>query len=499
MIGQILILLFIYLFGTAFIFLFYPTVPYYLCITSGLFWGALLYVFAGILLGLLGIYSWILWFLLVMVFILITVTQFRRKENWKSAPWRKFLTLFGMMAAVYGITLIILGGKHHFLASTDSLNYIVYASHIHNYGSIVLPGAGFFFRSNYGISETLMHALAGFLSQPVITLWHPFLFATLYAFFIALFYDATRQLKIRKIALYISGFVCAVWSATASMNWLNSFYIHVHLFAAFCILACLYFYQKAVSAESEGHIFGFLGSLALCGYGLSRSESPIVILVFMALMMGAKKYSQREITAIFYPPIVLVTGWLAFLFFAYRFTATPFWSDERLLFALSTYIILLIFVVVWKKLNINMLKWRVFSIASIAIMLFPIVLFLVDYPKTKRVFIEVLRLFFGTIKNPGFGVWNFHMIGMGILLLWVVAIQKPWRKNQTRNKVQITERMIFGYVVAILFFGFVRTSGYSSSRWGDSGSRMISQIAPSIAFSISISITQYAFTKRKHQ
>ena len=499
MIGQILILLFLYLLGTAFIFLFYPTIPYHHCITSGLFWGALLNVFAGILLGLLGIYSWILWFLLVMVFLLIMVTHFHRKEKWKSAPWRKIATLFGMMAGAYGITLITLGGKYHFLVSTDSLYYIVYSSHIYNYGSIVLPGAGFFFRSHYGVSETMMHALAGFVSQPVLALWHPFLFATLYAFFIALFYDATRQLEIRKIALYVSGFVCAIWSATASMNWLNSFYIHAHLFAAFCILACLYFYQKAVSAESEGHIFGFLGSLALCGYGLSRSESPFVILMFLALMMGAKRYSRQEVIAIFYPPIVLVACWLAFLFFAYRFTATPFWFDERLLFASGAYVILLIFVVLWKKLHIDMLKWRLFSIVKFAIMLFPIILFLVDYPKTKRVFIEVLRLFFGTIKNPGFGVWNFHMIGMGILLPWVVAVQKPWRKNQTRNKMQITGWMIFGYVVAILFFGFVRTSAYSSSRWGDSGSRMISQIAPSLAFFISISIAQYVFTKRKHQ
>ena len=304
MIGQILILLFLYLLGTAFIFLFFPTIPYYLCITSGLFWGALLNVFAGILLGLLGVYSWVLWFLLVMVFLLIMVNHFREKEKWKSAPWRKIAALFGMMAALFGITLMILGGKHHFLASTDSLYYIVFSSHIHNYGSIVLPGSGDFFRSFYGVSEAMMHALAGFVSQPFLSLWHPFLFVSLYAFFIALFYDATRQLEIKNFSLYIAGFACAVWTATASMNWLNSFYIHIHLFAAFCFLACLYFYRKAVSAEGEAQIFGFLGSLALCGYGLSRSESPVVILLFMALIMGAKKYSQREISVIFYPPIV---------------------------------------------------------------------------------------------------------------------------------------------------------------------------------------------------
>jgi len=159
----------------------------------------------------------------------------------------------------------------------------------------------------------------------------------------------------------------------------------------------------------------------------------------------------------------------------------------------------LIFVVLWKKLNINMLKWRLFSIVTFTIMQLPIVLFLVDNSKTKRTFIDILRLFFGTIKNPGLGIWNFHMISMGILFLSVEAVQKPWRKNQTKNKKQITGWMIFSYVVAILFLGVMRGSGYVSIRWGDSGSRMISQIAPALALFISINISQYIFTKRKHQ
>jgi len=66
-------------------------------------------------------------------------------------------------------------------------------------------------------------------------------------------------------------------------------------------------------------------------------------------------------------------------------------------------------------------------------------------------------------------------------------------------------KMIAAYFVLLLFLGFVRnyqTGGrFNYRRWGDSASRMISHIAPSIGLFTSLKASEVIFTRnssKKH-
>ena len=275
------------------------------------------------------------------------------------------------------------------------------------------------------------------------------------------------------------------------MNWLNSFYIHVHLFASFCIFTCIYFFWKVVNSKELRPDLGFLGALALCGFGLSRVESPIVIMIFLTLMMFEKKFSRREVRAIFYPPIILEIGWLVFLYFGYRSTQTSFWSDSRLLLAIGGYCLFLVIVNIWEKTKINS-KGKIPSKSIFyGLLAVPLLLYLLDSQKLSITLSVLLTNTFGTIGYPGRSVWNFYWIGAGNILLLILAIIRPLKNKQIfRNRYALVVNFVLSYLIIILSLGLIRKTPYSFNRWGDSSSRMISHFVPSMGLFIGICVVE---------
>ena len=212
MIQQIWIMIALYILGLASITLFYPKITFSLCAASALFWGALIYIFSAVFLAFFGLYTRFIWVLISAEAVIFIIMNLKRRSIWKSISWKEISAWGIILVCIFSSVLVVAKNQHIFFFTGDSVHYVIQSSHIFNTGSIITPGAGNFFRSNYGASEALMHSLARFVSQPALTLWHPYLWITLYSSFFVLLYELGQQKKMNRSASIIWGSLLTVLS-----------------------------------------------------------------------------------------------------------------------------------------------------------------------------------------------------------------------------------------------------------------------------------------------
>ena len=271
------------------------------------------------------------------------------------------LVLVGFLAV-----FLIFGTQPKIITSSASLPVVVMGSRIYNFGTIYLPGEGYDFRSVFGIGESLIHSLAGFINLPLMSLWHPFLWVSQYLFIFFAILEFTKQMQVRKMIGLAVGMVIVVWTATSPMNWLHLFYIHVHLFSSFAFIIFVYFFWQMTISKSNEPGLALICALALMGYALSRVESPIMIFAICGVTLITHRFEKLEYRIFYYPLILLEIIWLGFLFIAYRGTDTQYWSDDRLIMAMIGYLLLLITLLINQsfRLDLKLGVLRVFLINS---------------------------------------------------------------------------------------------------------------------------------------
>jgi len=492
---EITILVFLWFLGFLFTILLYPRIPYYLCITSGLFWGAIIYIVEAIILGLVGLYSVLIWFILGATFLALLVSHILRRQSVRTFPWMKSLKIAFAVIALSVILVVFLGGKQAFMGTTDSLSYIVFSTHFFNSGSLIIPGGGFFFHGHYGVSEMLINALGGFISKPMLTLWHPALFISLYTSLTGMVYESAINFGLNRKKAFSVSLAIAIWAGTASMNWVNSFYLHIHLFASYCLTFVFYYAWKAVSTDRESGIELFLVSLAIGAYGLSRSESPVAIFIFLALIAFSKKFSRKERYVLFPLSMVIVSGWMLFLLLAYPGTENNFWPDSRIILALIAYVLFGIFILFWETLKISKYRKVLGKTVSYGIFFIPLILFFISPDSVLENIYAIFTHFFGFGRYIGLGSWVFHMPGIILILLASFSYLKTNKgDSEIRDRYQLPIKLISAYIILLIFLGFMRMyqsgGSFTPGRWGDSASRMITHIAPSIAFFTSLIVSE---------
>lgn len=479
MVYQIWILLVLYVLGLGFIVLFYPKIHFSLCIMSALYWGALFYIFSAVFLSFFGLYTKFIWALISTEIVIFIIMALKRKTVLKTMPWKDNIIWFTLLFFLFSSFFLIFDNRRLSLFTQDSYVYIAQSSHIFNSSSIIAPGAGLFFREAYGISEALMHSLARFILQPVLTLWHPYLWITLYGSFFALLYEFCHQKINNRSASIIFSLLMTIWVGTAGLNWVNGYYIHVHLITATSIFFAFYFFGKMATSDLEETEYGFLGAVSLCVFGFSRVESPILIGLFLAILLGAKAFSRKELFAAFFPPILIEIIWLFFLLFAYFGYDSIFWSDSRIMLALIVYIIFALIGVIFflnNKLQYLAQKYLT-NIVFVLVINFSLLL-LISKPNHQIANLIAILLQFFQGEIWGIYWWANLMIYISILF-YNHFIQK---KNRFPKTMKLIGMMILVYSLVILDLGYFRKS-YRMA-WSDSASRMFSHISPIIGFYI---------------
>ena len=491
---QLPIIIVLYITGALFLALFYPRLSLNYIAVLGLYFGGLFNTLFGIILGLAGCFSELIWFIYGFVILVLLLLHYLGRKRWTNVSWGSILAPFSFMFILFMIEYLFLGHDFNILTSSASLPYIIDASHVYNYKTITLAGAGYDFRSQYGISEILIHALAQFFDLPALSLWHPFLWISQYAFFFMIVVEHSKEMahdKRSRIYSLIIGVLILIWTATIPMNWMQSFYIHVHLFSSFSFLIFVYFFWKQVVTNKKQNIFILLSSLAICGYGLSRVESPMMILILIAIALIAYKFSVAEYRLFFYPQIILMICWLFFLLIGYQGTSTPFWSDSHLIMAIVSYIFLLILLIIngsfniIGKINFNWISEHLFIFYLFGSLLLAIL----NFGKFVETIQSILNIMFGKLDGIGLCPWDMYWIVVTILTILLLAKNKPWaEKRETNNGYFFWRNTIISYILLIIILGFFRVEPYEGSRWGDSASRMLTHVSPLVSLLLFLKI-----------
>ena len=483
MLQQLGILIILYLIGLLFAAIFYPKLSLGLILSSGLYWGALINTFLGVILGLFHAYSGVIWIIFVAIIIFLVLFHLKTKRRWESLPIKNIvLSLIVLLLCIF-VGFLFFGKGNQLITSSTSLPYIILGSRIYNHKTISLPGAGYDFRSQYGISEMLIYSLGNFINLPAISLWHPFIWLSQYIFLFCALVDYSKDIGTNKKSAYIIAGLAIIWTATSSMNWFLAYYIHVHLFSSFSIFISVYFFWKMVNSSEENKTYAILSSLALCGYGFSRVESPIMIFIILIIHFLSYEFKRNEFRLFFFPPIALMTGWLYFLFFTYKDTTTQYWSDNRLIFAIGAYIFLLISLLVLEFLKIDIKKKWAKNHIYIGFILVPLILAIIDFSKFINTLESFLRKLFGPFQQLGHGPWEFYWFEIIVLIIPLVASIRPWERNKlTVKNSSIFINIIISYLILILILGFFREKPYAGTRWGDSATRMLTHISPTIIY-----------------
>lgn len=489
MLQQIIILSILYILGVLFAALFYPKISINLILSMGLFWGGLINTLMGILLGYFGWFKDGIWVSFAIIFIILVYINLRRKSVWENTTKSSVIKSVFIMLSFFLFAYLFFGEKFKVLTSSASFPYYILGSRIYNYGTIKIPGAGYDFRSQYGISEAMIHALGNFADLPIISLWHPFLWVSQYIFLFYLIIEFSTELKVKKIIAIVIGSLSTIWTATSPMDWLNSYYIHVHLFSSFALLISFsFFWRMSISSKNEVEL-ALLSSLSLCGYGFSRVESPIFMLLVLGIYYINRNFSKAEYHSIFYPPLLSNIIWLVFLFLAYRHTNTQYWQDNRLLIIIGLYLLVSLFFVVNDHFHIKLkLDWIRDHFCFI-LLLVPLILFLIDNQRFIQTLDSVLKNMFGPLQNPGFGSWGFYWIQVLIFLIFMFTRKKVNQSYKVKSKeigFGLFKDVILAYLDLILLLGFFREEPYTGIRWGDSASRMLTHISPLIGLSFGL-------------
>jgi hypothetical protein len=225
-----------------------------------------------------------------------------------------------------------------------------------------------------------------------------------------------------------------------------------------------------------------ISSLALCGYGLSRVEAPIMILIIMALALIAIRFSRAEYRLFFYPPTVLMIFWLLFIFIAYQGTSTQYWSDDRLLAAIVLYAAVAVFLLVNDRLEIiRKIKtdW-IRKNTRLVYIIIPVLLAALNLERFLQTVRSVLHNMFGAVGAIGICPWGFYWLEGILLTLFLQAMNRPWQKAREQDGYFLWINMILSYLALIVILGFFREAPYTGIRWGDSASRMLTHISPMI-------------------
>lgn len=492
MIGQLVVILTLYAIGFLFISLFYPKVPFSLVCSSALFWGGLFNTVAGTLLGFLGLYSGLIWGIFALFGVFLAMIHFRTKTRWKNFSLKENLSTILLLFAALGIGFLLFGREPQMITTSATLPMIIVGSRVFHYGTIFLPGGGYDFRSVYGISEALIHALGGFIDQPILFVWHPFLWLSQYAFIFSAIYEYSRKLNIKRIWGAFVGIAVILWTATSPMNWFLLYFTHVHLFASFSVIIFTYLFWQMADSKEKDFDLALLSSLALIGFGLSRVESPIMIFIILAISLFLNEFSRREYRSFFYPLILVEIIWLSFLFIAYRGAVTQYWSDQRLILAISAYVVLLFSLIANEFFRFDLkLGWLRKSI-TIFLIVGLIVIFALDIPRTIQTIRSVAGNMLGNLQNIGYGSWDLFWIEAAILSVFLLAYFQPWAKGKRgKEEMSIFLNFLAAYLALILLLGFFRTEPYTGIRWGDSGSRMLTHIAPLASVYIGLKMVEF--------
>jgi hypothetical protein len=462
MTDQGLFLLGLHIFGVLVGVSFRKHIPFpFICLT-GFIWGSLIWVVAAVFFLIISVaYSPMNMGLLVAVIIVsLAIIQIRGgtwRLNYTELAW-----LTGTMFA-YVVVVSVAVRFNYSWPTHDSAVQIMLGRVIAQDGYVYWPQAGMV---SFGLFVPLLHSISVFLGQDYLWAAHP-VFA--FSFFLAFCYlcqRATRHSIPNGYTALVLALLVSLALFTASLMIVQIFYIHNNLISATYLFVAVGTSWLAVRERNNSWLIFTMA--ALTGFSLSRLESPLFALAFLALLINTGQLSYRLRLCLNLPYLIFMVLWYLKLML---FTQTYYDIILNPRNVVAMMALLIAFGVVVGASRFRWVEHLVLPrlhLAMIGALLLILGFFFVQQPE------QMLKCVISPLKNAYYyGNWGPIWIVFLILLVFSATQPRiPYEKLFTF--------FIIAFSLLLLSLGGMRPPyrlGY-----GDSGNRMLTHILPIICF-----------------
>jgi hypothetical protein len=307
-VSQILFLCGLYLIGLLAGLLFKKRLPLAFLVFSGLVWGTFFYVAAATtLLALNAGYTLSKMALIGLVLMAIIVYFLLRNGTWRLSV-RELALIVGMLAEL--VLVMVAANYFNFASATgDTFSHIMMGRTMMYTGRLT-PNV-ILLLGNFAIWAPAMQSASVFLGVDYLYMLYPALGFSFLLTFAYLAYRALRPYFSRLApALMLVGLGVAFLLST-NILFFQYFYMHNNFPAALHLLIAVVAFWLAEREKNSAWLVVAVVSLA--GFCLTRVESPLFAIVYLALVVSRGACSYRTRLLITLPFLLPLVGWYVVL------------------------------------------------------------------------------------------------------------------------------------------------------------------------------------------
>lgn len=455
--AQILFLTGLFLFGVYFGLLFKRKIPFVFIVITGYLWGALIWVIGGALLQILGIpYTAVsMASLFGLVGIGISILHARNKTwNLSNREWILLLST----ALVFTLVPLLASYYNYSIASPDSVVMIATGRRFTFEG---LPPSIIEELSLRGVFLPQLQSASVFLGDDYLYAAQP---AFGFTFVMAFFYISHRilgQLGLSKRQALTYTLLATLILFSTTFIAFQFFYIHTNLIsAAYLFIALGGFWFVSVEGNEDWMI---IGTLALTGFSLARTEAPLFALLFLTLVISAGRISYKTRLRTILPYLSGLIFWYLYLYLRMG-EGTYILNPERTLLVIGSLIALALLVLVSEVKWIK--EFLLPHLPKIMLGILALLLVVMVLQKPDHFRISIYSNIFNMLET---GEWG--LTWLVFIFLFFVSLTGP--------RVPGEELLFYGilsFFAALLAIVYFRVPYHTS--WGDSANRMFTHILP---------------------
>lgn len=455
MYSQIYFPLILYLWGVLISGIFNKKISIIFFCTSGFLWGSIIWFLISLIILLIKIPYDIFSFIYVVIPITIILMYFFIKNRIFYINKKDIIILLTSVI-IFILFLIVISSNNFTSASYDSIVQILISNSIGQEG---LNESNSSYFASWGIYFPI---LLSFSVIGKIDYFYTLQPAYAFSILMILFYFSYKISENSKYK-YIFSIISCLILLTTQFFLFQAYYIHNNIIASAYLL--LYIGCVWLGLHEENMSWLFLGIISLITFSLTRTESPIISIVFLIILISLSKIAYKILSMVITIYSMIIIVWYKTLL-VFIGEGSDILEPKKIYIIIFGVIILLLFTITIKNKIVN--KFIVPIVHKISLILLIIILLYLLVVNTKNTFISTLAIFANMMISGRWGATWYIVVG---LALWSIG------QNRFENSRLFSYSITTFFIILIIFSNF--RSPYKM-QWGDSANRILIHILPII-------------------
>ncbi len=421
-------------------------------------WGALLWMVAFIFCLLLSIPYTAVNITLLMVLILMVAGVLLRGRY--RVPNRHDLKEIGPGAILFLLTMVTAHLIDWGRAGPDSLMQLILADELTAFPLAHRTLAEFGY---WGPMLAALHAPANWFGYAYFTTLQAAFSMTMVGSFGYFCYSGLVQLKMRPFQARLVAILVAIFLFTIPFINFQFYYIHNNIAAAMYLLIGVGTLWLALTNASRS--FHWICVLALLGFSLTRTESVLFAIMFLAVALSSDRLSNRDWLIMLLPFTLFLAVWELWLLFVAR-PATHILTPERILILLGVILGFYVAIVMKRISSLNRLLIQHLHQIMILVFVLATIIMLFIHP------VDVFQAVKVTVFNLFTEGWKWWGIVWWVVLAWLLSF--PYASTFPEERLFVFG--IIGFFMLVMVVGFAHGAGRVG--WYSSPNRLYVHILP---------------------